>query len=368
MRRIPFIRPLAKGLLLCMAMVATIGRMALAEVSGFAPKISGSLSFEFQNDFAFSSDDRSEEFNTLFAKIEPAFTLTLTDRLSLNAGLVLQPVREPAVRGDDRFFDDEGLFVEVLTLDYEDGPMHLFGGKMHVNSGNAWDVTPGVFGTDLAEEYEMAENIALGGAFSGDFAEGGKHTVGAQGFFLDTSGLAESAFTRRRKPRRADGGPGNTGDFSSFSIALDGGDYPALPGFRYHAAYVHQANDTAGAKNETRVAVNGAYELALLGAVTPQPFVEYVRVDDADGIAGEERNYLTAALGFAYGDCNAAISGTFKETDVANGSATQEEQLQVSIGYVFPIGIGLDVAYKRARNAGVDTDVFGTLLSYSLEF
>jgi hypothetical protein len=35
---------------------------------------------------------------------------------------------------------------------------------------------------------------------------------------------------------------------------------------------------------------------------------------------------------------------------------------------MFPIGIGLDIAYKRARNAGVDTDVFGTMLSYTLEF
>jgi len=26
------------------------------------------------------------------------------------------------------------------------------------------------------------------------------------------------------------------------------------------------------------------------------------------------------------------------------------------------------VAYKRARNAGVDTDIFGTLVSYGLEF
>ena len=129
--------------------------------------------------------------------------------------------------------------------------MHLFGGKMANNFGNAWDVTPGVLGTDLAEEYEMAENIALGGAFNGDLGEGGRHIVSAQIFFLDTSDLADSAFTRRPKPRRADGGPGNTGDFSSFSVAVDGGDYPTLPGFRYHAAYVHQGNDTVAAESIT---------------------------------------------------------------------------------------------------------------------
>lgn len=368
MKPIPLFRPLVGGPLLCLAIFVTNGLLARAEGGGFSPKISGSLSFEIQNDLAYSSDERSEEFNGLSATIEPAFTLTLTDQLSVNAGLVLQTVQEPAISGDDRFFDDEGLFVEVLTLDYEAGPMHLFGGKMHVDFGNAWDVTPGVFGTDLAEDYEMAENIALGGAVSGDFAVGGKHTVSAQAFFLDTSRLAESAFTRRRKPRRADGGPGNTGDFSSFAITLNGGDYPALPGFRYHAAYAHQTNDTAGASNESRFAVNGTYEFALIGAVTAQPFVEYARIDEADGVAGQDRTYLTAALGFTHGDWNAAISGTFKETQVAGGSATQEEQWQASVGYMFSIGVGLDVAYKRARSSGVDTDIFGTLLSYALEF
>ncbi len=73
---------------------------------------------------------------------------------------MLEQVQAPPVAGNDRVFDDQGFFVEVLTLDYEDGPVHLLGGKMHVNFGNAWDVTPGVFGTDLAEEYEMADNMA----------------------------------------------------------------------------------------------------------------------------------------------------------------------------------------------------------------
>ena len=335
---------------------------------GFSPKLSGNLAVEVQNDFAFSSDDPAEEFNNLTTKIEPGLKLTLTDRLSVNAGLVVQQVQSPPVAGDDRVFDDQGFFVEVLTLDYEAGPVHLFGGKMHVNFAKAWDVTPGVYGTDLAEEYEMVENIGLGGAYSFDFGQGGTHALGAQTFFLDTSGLAESAFTRRKKTREADGGPGNTGDFSLFAVSLDGGDIPALKGFSYHAAYVHHANDTVGAENESRFAVYGAYEFTLPGDITAQPLLEFVRFDDADGTKGQDRTYLTAALGLGLGDWNMAISGTFKETEAADGTETLEENLQVSAGYAFPNGIALDVAYKRARNAGVDTDVFGTLLTYGLEF
>jgi len=35
---------------------------------------------------------------------------------------------------------------------------------------------------------------------------------------------------------------------------------------------------------------------------------------------------------------------------------------------MFPIGVTLDLAYKRVRNVGVDTDVFGTLADYTFEF
>jgi len=54
------------------------------------------------------------------------------------------------------------------------------------------------------------------------------------------------------------------------------------------------------AQSETRFAVNGAYEFTLPGEITAQPFVEYVRIDDSDGTAGEKRSYFTAALGFTY--------------------------------------------------------------------
>jgi hypothetical protein len=335
---------------------------------GFAPKLSGNLAVEVQNDFAFSSDDPAEEFNNLTTKIGPGLTLTLTDSFSVNAGLVFQQVQTPPVTGDDRVLDDQGLFVEVLTLDYKAGPVHLSGGKMGINFGTAWDVTPGVFGTDLAAEYEMAEYIGLSGAYSFASGDAGTHTITAQTFFLDTSGLAESAFTRRKKTREAAGGPGNTGNFKSFAVSLDGGDIPAFKGFSYHAAYVHHANDTVGAESESRVAVNGAYEFALPGNITAQPLIEYVRFDDADGTQNQDRTYLTAALGLTYGDWNIAISGTLKETEAADGTKIGEEHFQVSAGYAFPIGIGLDVAYKRVRNAGVDTDVFGTLVTYGLEF
>lgn len=366
--RRPGLRPGLTALALTALAAPPGGARAADPAPADPPTVSGSVLVEVQNDFQFSSDDEAEEFNTLFTTIEPGFTIGLMEGLALDAGLVLEPVQDPAFPGDDRAFDDQGLFVEVVTLTYARDWLSLSGGKMHVNFGRAWDATPGVFGTDLAEEYEMAENVALAAAATGDLGPAGRQTLMAQAFYLDTSGLAESAFTRRKKTREADAGPGNTGDFSSFAVSLDGTEFPDLPGLRTHLAYVHQSNEARGSDDERRVAVAGEWAIAITDALAVQPLVEYVHFIDADGTPGQDRSYLTAAVGLAWGNWNLALSGTFKDDDPPGAADTEDEQLQVSAGYAFDVGVGLDIAYKRARTAGVDTDVFGTLLSYTFQF
>jgi hypothetical protein len=351
-----------------LGLLTGISSIASAQDGKFSPSISGSLAVEVQNDYAFSSDDATAEFNNLTTKIGLDLTLTVLKGLSLKTGLSFQQVQSPPVSGSDRVFDDQGLFAETLAVEYEIGPVLFFGGKKHVNFGKAWDVTPGVFGTELAEEYEMAENIDLGIALSHKFEKAGKHTLSAETFFLDTSGLAESAFTRRTKTREASGGPGNTGEFSSFGVSLEGGEIPLFSEFRYHLAYAHMGNDTTGAEIERRLAVSAATDIKLGETIVLQPFAEYARFDDADGTKNQDRDYLTAALAITDGAWNLALTGTLKNTEAADGTDTEEELLQVSVGYAFPIGISFDVAYKRSRNAGVDTDVVGALLAYTLEF
>ena len=193
-----------------------------AEEGGWSPHLTVEIPIEVQNDWAYESDDPTAEFNTLFTKIEPAIGLDLGAGVSVFAGLVFEPVQGPPVAVGDRTFDDQGLFVEALTLTYENGPFAIFGGKFGPNFALAWDAAPGVFGTDLAEEYEITERIGVGGTATAEAGALGAHSLSLSTFFLDTSGLAESALTRRKKTRQADGGPGNTGGFDSIAAGLDG--------------------------------------------------------------------------------------------------------------------------------------------------
>lgn len=332
------------------------------------PTITGSVGIELQNDYAFSSDDPTEEFNNLSTTIEPSIKVGFTKEFSINTDLAFEQVQEPPVKGDDRFFDDQGLYVKTLTMDYQTDAVHLSAGKMGVNFGRAWDATLGVFGTDLAEEYELAENLGGLAAYTFDLGTSGRHTFSGQVFTLDTSGLAESAFTRRKKTREGDGGTGNTGDLTSFGFAIDGNDIAAVKGLTYHAAYTHRANGTEGEVGEDMFAAFTSYDFVIGDMLMVQPLAEYVHISDAGGTRDQDQRYVTVGVGFNYDAWNAALSGTFKNTDPAAGASTKEENLQVSAGYAWSNGIGLDAGYKRTRNGGTDTDTFGTLLTYGFDF
>ncbi len=106
----------------------------------------------------------------------------------------------------EAYFEDIGVFVETLGLAYQFGAVTLFGGKFNPTFGIAWDVAPGIYGADLADDYELTERIGGGGAVTlggGDF---GRHTLTGQVFFLDTSVLSqswgtESGFNRIKVPK-----------------------------------------------------------------------------------------------------------------------------------------------------------------------
>jgi len=332
------------------------------------PNISGEIAIELENDWAYDSDDPTAEFNTIFLKAEPALRLQITEPISIFAGLVFEPVQDAANPGNDRTFDDEGLYVEVLTLNYDTENFSIFGGKFGVNFGIAWDATPGVYGTDLPEEYELTERIGIGGSVTFGDESLGRHTASASTFFIDTSGLAESAFTRRTKTREGDGGAGNTGDFSSFGVALDGGGYKGAPGFRYHVAYVHQGQGAGNTADEDSFVVGGEWAFQATDQIGVTPIAEFVYIDDAEAVANQNRFYLTGGLAVTYGNWNAALAYTRKETDVPAAADVDEEQLQVSGGYAFDFGLSLDIGWKTNRNAGVDTDTFGGLAAYTIEF
>ncbi len=351
---------------------AALGALAWAAAPAAAeetayPRLSGEVAIEIQNDLTFASDDAGAEINDLFTKVEPAIVLDLMDGLSIQSGLVLEPVAAPEP-GENRVFGDQGLFVEVLTLNFEQDDFAVYGGKFGPNFGIAWDAAPGIYGTDTAEDYEVSERIGLGGSIAFGGERLGRHTLSASAFFLDTSVLADSWPRGRGNTSRSDGGPSNTGTLDSFAVALDG-EIAVAPGLAYHLAFIDQARGAGGAGRERGLAAALSYEAELGDDVTVAPLFEYVRLENLGNATGANRTYVTAAAAFGWRQWSAVAAYTGRFSTGPAGTADQDDfQVQLSLGYTFDSGIAVELGWKHARDAAIDSHTVGLLLSYGFSF
>lgn len=349
-------------------LIAQPGAAGAADIGGFHPKIDGAVSFELQDDWAYDSDDPDAEVNALYTKIEPVIALHLTDRLSINTHLTLEPVQDNDP-GDDTAFENEGLYIEELTIKYEDERFSVFAGKFDPLFGIAWDLTPGVYGTDLDEAYQLVEKIGVGGSYTLGNEEAGAYTLTAATYFSDTT-LSDSTITRRGRLDIDDGGSGNTEDLSSYVAQVDAKAPAGLKGLGAHAGYYNQAEGDAdtGLNNEKAYTLSVDYSWDIAENLSAMALAEWTGIRDAAG-ADDDIDYATLGGSLViYKNWNAALSYTGRRTDQGASGAIDDYQAQGSAGYTFDNGISFDVGYKKSRESDIDTNTVGALLSYEYEF
>lgn len=348
------------------ALALTPARAAEHGEGNFTPRISGEVVIEVENDWTYQSDDPGAELNDLFTTTEPVIVLEFLPGFSIFIHGVLEPVMDPGPN-ESRTFEDHGLLVEELHLDYAGDGFALTGGKITPAFGTAWDAAPGVYGVDFAEDYELAENIGFGGSLTFDRGEHGSHTLSATTFFVDTSALSGSVIENRGRTTRAAGGVANTGDFQSFAVALDGGEIAALADFSYHLAVVRRAAGATETTDEIGVAIGAQYPISV-GEFEISPLLEYVHFFDADGMGGQDRGYLTTSVEIAWQNWNLALSRTGRDTYISGAPDVDDELYQVSAGYAFDFGLTADVGWKFTEEGGIDSQVLGALFTYTFEF
>lgn len=160
-----------------------------ADTTPSYPKISGEVAFELENNANYSSDDATNGFNNLFAKIEPVIGIHFTPQLSVNTTLTLEPAQDPAFPGEDRFFDDHGLLLSTLTANYDTDRFSVWGGRFAPYFGTAWDIARGLFGADLAKGCKLGKSIGVGGSVTTQKTQFGTHALSVDTFFLDSTRL-----------------------------------------------------------------------------------------------------------------------------------------------------------------------------------
>ncbi|MEP3346462.1 MAG: hypothetical protein ABJN34_15530 [Litoreibacter sp.] len=318
---------------------------AYAQDSRFSAKFSA----EFEIDSTFESDDPLNEITDTFVTIEGALSYQLTDRISINSTLLIEPV-EDAV--DDRFLEDHGVYAEELFLSLELGKSEIIVGKFNPAFGTAWDAAPGIYGVDFAEDYEITERVGAAINFGFDFA-GGAHEVQVAVFQADRSFLSDSLGTDRGQLNLSDGGVSNTAGIESVSISLSGrfGDTGYNIGLQSQGAGVGDADDQTGVVIGVTQALNTSVPIELLG--------EVAYFDSFDGTT----NSATIATIGASAEFNTfTLSGVAAIRDV-DGAPT-DRLYTVSAEREFANGLTGAVGYRYGDEGGVENNTLGLLLAY----
>lgn len=330
--------------------------------------ISGAVNIEVQYDRVFDATDDSEG-GDLFTTTEPEVLIHFTPELYLRAGAVLEPVLDRDE--DNRYFEDHGLYLETLVLAYETESVGAYGGKFTPIFG-LHDFAPGIYGDTFMADYELTERLGFGGKLAGTAEGVGTATLQASVFTLDDSVLSDSAFTRRGRTERSNGGVGNTEGLKNYAIAAD--LVPAAAeNLNIRLAYVHQAEGQGDPEAQDAFEVGLVYEHEISEELKIVPMIDWVRADGASfdqGISDPEMTQDIITTGFAleYGQWFGTLTGGLRFTDQTGGGDPDDKFIQGSVGYLFDIGVAVEAGLIGASVDDTDTVGGGLLVSYGLEF
>jgi hypothetical protein len=361
-------------------LVALAGPAPATELGNY-PYVSGTVPITIESDFTYRAPGVGESVVTT-VDIEPDVTVQfLTGRyyLTLYGQAAIQSVKDPNP-GEDATFKDTGLFVQNLNLKFGNGRWEALGGKFTPNFGLAANLAPDIFAQDYASDYQYDEQIGLTGFYTLGDGRYGFHRLTVATFFQDTSVLSESAFTNRGRNSTADGGPGNTGDLSSFSVTYDGlgivfprGQLDYQLGFVYRGEGSGPQDETAekgfvAAVSVSFPLINDVLSTAAGRYVELNPIVEYARFWDADGIREQTRDYLTVAANFLVGGWTFGAGYVWRQTSPPSGGRTRDYFYTVQAGYQFVNQLQVELGWKYGKEEGQEAQVLALTVAYEWDW
>lgn len=345
----------------------------------------GVMTLTLESDQTLNRANDIPPFNNTYSEPEVDWYVNAGDHFAINGLFKMEQVR--SVTKSDAF-EAEGAWAEQLYGTILFDPLQIYGGKIHPRFGRAWDDTPGVFGTDFAEDYELVEKIGVGAAV--DLRWQGAHTVSFEAFQADTSFLSNSIFAhpkitdpdvlRPGRLHRDDGGVSNTGKPNNYAIALSGRQIPGMRGFTYNIGWaIQRGSDTAHELTERSFVVGARWELPMTSRITAVPIFEYAHVNNQGG-ADVRADYVTAAVAFELGQgWSASLNATVKPVnDRENLDKRTDHLFGASIGYDLGSlfkkevrwldGLGVELGYKHERVEHADLNTVGLLFTYERSF
>lgn len=294
------------------------------------------------------SDSTIANSYLLLPTSENNFQFKANDSFSIMANIVSEQIID-SVPGENRFFKGLGTYFDVLQAQYDFENVSIWGGKIHPAFGRAWDITPGLHGTDLAEAYDLTKRIGGGASFSFDTG-GFSNKLQASAFTVDRTILSESLFNNRGRTSLADGGAGNTSGVSSFAVSLDGcigadtdscydeGDF----GYQFAARY--QKGGVGADGNEFGFLGNLNKSFAMSDETTLRLFGEAAWFRNFEGSA-DYALVFTGSATLETGAMTYSVAYSQQRNLTAGGSDTTEHLFDVTAMY--HLGDSVSVAGEK---------------------
>ena len=341
----------------------------------------GHLDVRIHADIITEAQEANEKFNEAYTHSHAELGMKLADNIIVNANIKLEGESsghshggESAADGSDRFFEDHPLLVGELTLNYDNENFSAYLGKFNPVVGFNYHNFPGIYGYSQIEGYAIRERVGLGGAFKHDAGDNGTHKFNFSTFYADTSILSDSLNHRRGRTSYESSGVANTEDLSSYAISLGGSDFYSLTnnfieGLTYRLGYAMQAKGVSNEDDEYRFSVSLGYKHRISKDLTAKLVAELMDINHYTGEAGHDRAYQTTALKIEYKEWNLGTS----YTQVRNDAEEADEAItghiyQISAGYMFDNGVGLDVGYKYSDEEAEVTKRVGAMITYDYDF
>ena len=264
-----------------------------------------------------------------------------TPELTMNVNLALNQVNQGPTN-DDWAAYGMGAQAGDVWLQWSDQRTGIIGGRFTAPFGLAPLLLPGVFDTNLVNNYNFGGLMGgLGTLSTGD--EGlGIHALNASFFGIDTTFMANNVFVATPQAT----GPGTGGGVDSWSIGYSAENVPLIfPTLQWNLSYI-QFGDGRGAPENQKGFNAGAYWQYVVnndGTDTLDaqywsvgPLVEYVRFWNADGLADSDSEYFTVGIISNYGNWQTDFTWGYQELSGSGQASPGRTQLfTANLGYNF---------------------------------
>ncbi|MFT6077525.1 MAG: hypothetical protein ACJA02_000277 [Myxococcota bacterium] len=368
------------------------------EVTKNQDLISGVWSNRIYFEDTFDSDKRKNQYKDTFLRSKLNANFRINSNFFVSTIAIFDKSKQKSENfrrnqlstgGGDRSFENEGLFIDELVLNYNYKNFSALAGKFTANFGDAWLNDNGIWANQIARNYRQDEKLGLGiVGRAGDQKTSGEYVFGFSVFTNDRKNLDNSIFTKRDGTSKKDGEVGDTRGLESYVLSTDiYYDFGNDEKLSYHFSYLNLAvNDRHNSRNipslindQSAYAANMNYEYPLNKNFLLKSFIEYVQINNLEGNVEKDAKILTINLtAQIYKDFFMTLARA-KEKEFEIGTNGIDRHInEVSFGYKFDNlnqllkGLSLSIGYKEDKlddkTSSITDKSFGFLIRHKIEF